>query len=275
MDAPPPPRESPQSASEVPAYPAPLPDPVRASAAQEKTNQKEATETTEELVKEEEATAEEAAVPSDPPFAPSSTTNGVAEVGTERLSVTLPPSHVETPLDSPIAQPEELCLPNGLPLPAPQDPEVPAISTAERDDSPIAEPDVSQLPVLENPTPITQAAATPAIQTTPAAADQPAPADQETPTDQETPADPVIQAPPAQPDVPDAVPPVTMDVEEDTPVPQSAAKEEKPFAVETDSIADSASETVPTSPPPTAEERVDTPPPQTVTPTIVETTMQG
>lgn len=269
MDAPPSPRESPKSASEVPAYPAPLPDPVRTAAAQDKTNKKEATETTEEMVKEEEAKAEEAAVPSDPPFAPSSTTNGVAEVETERLSVMLPPSHLETPLESPIAQPEELCLPNGLPLPAPQDPEVPAISTAERDDSPIAEPDISQQPVSENPTAITQAAATPVVQATPAASDQPAPAVQETP------ADPVAQAPPAQSDVPDTVPPVTMDVEEDTPVPQSAAKEEKPFAVETVSIADSASETVPTSSPPTAEERVDTPPPQTVTPTLVETTMQG
>ncbi|KAK1900407.1 hypothetical protein KUDE01_001194, partial [Dissostichus eleginoides] len=61
------------------------------------------------------------------------------------------------PLESPIAQPEELRLPNGLPLPAPRDPEVPetitARTTTERDDSPIAEPDISE--VVE--TPATQA----------------------------------------------------------------------------------------------------------------------
>lgn len=268
MDAPPPPREPPQSAPEVPAYPAPLPDPVLTSATQDKTNKTEVTETTEEVVKEEEAKAKEAAASSDTPFAPPSTANGLAEVETERPSVVLPPSHQETPLESPIAQPEELCLPNGLPLPAPQDPDVPAISTAECDDSPIAEPDISQQPVLQTPTAITEAAPTPVVQDTSAPVDQPVPAVQEIPVD------PVVQASPAQPEVPDTAPPVVMDVEEDTPVPQSATKEEKPSPAETVSIADSTSETVPTSPPTTAEEE-DTPPPQTVTPTLVETTMQG
>ncbi|XP_070762633.1 eukaryotic translation initiation factor 4 gamma 1 isoform X2 [Enoplosus armatus] len=300
MDAPPPPRETtppPQSAPEVPAYPAPLPDPVPTSAAQDKTDK--ATEAKEEVLKEEEAKAEEEAAASSD--TPPSTTNGVAEVEPERLSVTLPPSHLEAPLESPIAQPEELCLPNGLPLPAPQDPEVPAISTAERDDSPIAEPDdspvaepddspvaepddspvaepddspvaepvTSQQSVAQTSTAITQAAPTPVVQDAPAPVDQPAPAVEEIP------ADPVVQAAPAQPEVQDAVPSVTPDIKEDSPVPQSAAEEEKPSPAETVSIADSAPETVPTPPPPAVEEREDTPPPQTVTPALVETTMQA
>ncbi|KAM9358888.1 eukaryotic translation initiation factor 4 gamma 1 [Symphorus nematophorus] len=274
MDAPPPPREptpTPQSAPEVPAYPAPFPDPVPTSAAQDKTDKK-ATEAMEEVVKEEEAEAEEVAVSADTPLAPSSTTNGVTEVEPERPSVTLPTSHLEAPLESPIAQPEELCLPNGLPLPAPQDPEVPRVSTAERDDSPIAEPDITQQPVIQTSTTNTQAAPTPVIQAPPAPDEQPEPP---APAVQEVPADPVIPAAPAEPEVEDTVPPVAPDVKEDTPVPQSTAKEEKPSPAEMVSIADSTPETVPTPPPPTAEEREDTPPPQTVTPTLVETTMQA
>ncbi|XP_076590783.1 eukaryotic translation initiation factor 4 gamma 1 isoform X3 [Chaetodon auriga] len=272
MDAPPPPREptpAPQSAPEVPAYPAPLPDPVPTSAAQDKTD-KTAPEAAQEVVKEEEAEAEEAAASSNTPLAPPSTTNGVAEEEPERLSVMLPPTHLEAPLESPIAQPEELRLPNGLPLPAPQDPEVPAVNTAERDDSPIAEPDISQQPIVQSSTAIIQATPMPVVQATPAPVDEPAP------TVLEIPSDPVVQAAPAQPDVQDKVPPVTHDVkEQDTPVPQSAAKEEKPSPAETVSIADTTPETVPTPPPPTAEEREDTPPPPTVTPALVETTMQA
>lgn len=93
---------------------------------------------------------------------------------------------------------------------------------------------------------------------------------------QEIAADPVVQtAAPAQPEAQDTVPPVALDVEEDTPVPQSTTEEEKPSPAETVSIADSTQETVPTPPPPTAEEREDTPPPQMVAPTLVEATMQG
>ncbi|XP_042269550.1 eukaryotic translation initiation factor 4 gamma 1-like isoform X5 [Thunnus thynnus] len=268
MDSPSPPREStppPQSAPEVPAYPAPLPDPVPTSAAQDKTDKK-ATEAKEEEVKEEESKAEEAAASLDTPLAPSSTSNGVAEGEPERLSVMLPPGHLEAPLESPIAQPEELRLPNGLPLPAPQDPEAPAVSTTERDDSPIAEPDVTQ-----TSTAITQAAPTPDIQATPAPVDQSASA----PVVQEVPAEPVVQAAPPQPEVQETVPPVDLDVKEDTPVPQSDAKEETPSPAEAVSIAESAPETVPTPPAPVAEEREDTPPPQTVAPALVETTMQA
>ncbi|XP_041796222.1 eukaryotic translation initiation factor 4 gamma 1-like isoform X2 [Chelmon rostratus] len=270
MDAPPPPREptpTPQSAPEVPAYPAPLPDPVPTSAAQDKADKKAPVEAAEEVVKLEEAKVEA----SDTPLAPPSTTNGVAEEEPDRLSVMLPPTHLEAPLESPIAQPEELRLPNGLPLPAPQDPEVPTVNTSERDDSPIAEPDISQQPIVQSSTAIIQATPTPVVQATPAPVDQPA----STPAVLEIPADPVVQAAPTQPDVQDTVSPVTQDVKEDTPVPQSATTEEEPSPAETVSIADSAPETVPTPPPPTAEEREDTPPPQTVTPALVETTMQA
>ncbi|XP_044059610.1 eukaryotic translation initiation factor 4 gamma 1-like [Siniperca chuatsi] len=273
MDAPPPPREPtppPQSAPEVPAYPAPLPDPVPTSATQDKTDKK-ATAEKEEVAKEDEAKAEEAAASLDTPLAPPSTTNGVAEVEPETPSVMLPPSPPEAPLESPIAQPEELCLPNGLPLPAPQDPEVPAIGPAERDDSPIAEPVTSQQPVIQTSTAITQAAPTPVVQATPAPDDQRATA----PAVQEIPPDPIVQAAPTQPEVQDTVPPVDLDIKEDSPVPQSTAKEEKPSPAEMISTADSTPETVPTPPPPTAEEREDTPSPQMVTPTPVETTMQA
>ncbi|XP_059187653.1 eukaryotic translation initiation factor 4 gamma 1-like isoform X2 [Centropristis striata] len=281
MDAPPPPREptpTPLSAPEVPAYPAPLPDPVPTSVAQDKKTT-EVKEEEEEVEKVEEAEAEEAAASLDKPLAPPSTTNGVEEAEPERPSVTLPPTHLEDPLESPIAQPEELRLPNGLPLPAPQDPEEPADSTAERDDSPIAEPDLSEPPVVHTSTAVTQAAPTPDVQATPAPAEQPAPAPapapEPAPVVQEIP-DPVVEAVPAQPEVQDTVvPPTAIEIKEDTPVPQLAAKEEKPSPAETVSIADSTPETVATPPPPTAEEREDTPPPQTVTPTLVETTMQA
>ncbi|XP_028426718.1 eukaryotic translation initiation factor 4 gamma 1 isoform X2 [Perca flavescens] len=265
MDAPTPPREPtppPQSAPEVPAYPAPLPDPVPTSAAQDKTDKKITEAKEKEVVKEKEAKAEEAAAP------PS--TNGVAEVEPESPTAMLPPSHLET-LESPIAQPEELRLPNGLPLPAPQDPEVPATSPTECDDSPIAEPDISEQSVIQTSATITQAAPTPVFQAPPTPVDQPAPA----PAVQEILAEPAVQATPAQPEVQDTVPPVTLDIKEDIPVPQSTAKEEKPSPAEPVSIVDSTPETVPTPPPPTAEEREDTPPPQTVTPALVETTMQA
>ncbi|KAM3615524.1 uncharacterized protein V6R79_003497 [Siganus canaliculatus] len=271
MDAPPPPREptpTPQSAPEVPAYPAPLPDPVRPSAAHDKT-EKAVTEAVEDVEKE--AKAEEVSAASDTTLPPSSTSNGVAEVEAERPSVVLPPSHVDAPLESPIAQPEELRLPNGLPLPAPQDPEVPIASTAERDDSPIAEPDVGQQPATQTPTAASPAAPTPVVQETPAPVEQPAPAP--SPAPQETPAESVAVAAPTESESPDPAPAVTPDVKEDVPVPQSIAKEEKPSpAAETAPTADSASET---APPPTVEEREDTPPPQTVTPALVETTMQA
>ncbi|XP_060902127.1 eukaryotic translation initiation factor 4 gamma 1-like isoform X3 [Labrus mixtus] len=323
MDAPPPLREptpTPQSAPEVPAYPAPLPDPVPSSAAQDKTDT--------EAKEEEEDEVEEA---------PPTSTNGVPEVETEKLPVMLPTSHMEAPLESPIAQPEELCLLNGLPLPAPQDPEVPAFCTAERDDSPIAEPDISQQPITESaadiiqaeptpavqttptpttqttptpttqttptpttqttptpttqttPTPTTQTTPTPTTQTTPTPTTQttPTPTTQTTPTPVEEPAlaptvveiaaAPIVLTAPTEPETQEVVPPVALDVkDDDTPLSESPVMEEKPTPAETvSSVADSTPETAPTPPPPTAEEREDTPPPQTVTPALVETTMQA
>lgn len=270
MDAPPTHRDPtppPQSAPEIPAYPAPLPDPVPTSAALNKVDNV-ATEVKEEVAKEEENKAEENVMSVDTPQTPPSSTNGVAELEPERLSVTLPPSHLEDPLESPIAQPEELRLPNGLPLPAPQDPEAPAVSTAERDDSPIAEPDISQQPIIQTSATVAQAALYVEAIPPPAEHSTPAPAAQE--------AEPP-QAAPAQPEVPETDPAATLDVKEDTPVHQSSTKEETSSPTETVSKADNTPEKVPTPPPPTAEEREDTPPPppQTVTPAPVETTMQG
>uniref|UniRef100_A0A7N6FLE2 Eukaryotic translation initiation factor 4 gamma 1 n=1 Tax=Anabas testudineus TaxID=64144 RepID=A0A7N6FLE2_ANATE len=268
MDAPPPLREpspSPKQAPEVPAYPAPLPDPVPTSTTHDKTHEKD-TEETEEMEKEVETEAEETAASSDTLcFAPPTTSNGVAEVELEKLTVTLPSGHLDAPLESPIAQPEELRLPNGLPLPAPQDPEAPALSTAERDDSPIAEPDVSEQPIIQASTEITHAAPTPVVNATPAPVEQPAP----TPDVQEIATEPVVQAASAEPEVQDTVPPVALDVEEETPVPQPTAKEDTPSPAEAISIAESAPEIVATPPPPTTEEREDSPPPpppQTVAP---------
>ncbi|KAJ4919575.1 hypothetical protein JOQ06_012525, partial [Pogonophryne albipinna] len=151
MDAPRPTRDptpSPKSAPEVPAYPAPLPAAIRSAAKIKKDVV---------VVKQQKEEVE------DVPRCSLSTTNGVAEVEPEKPSVVVPPAHLEAPLESPIAQPEELRLPNGLPLPAPRDPEVPetitARTTTERDDSPIAEPDISdvvetpviQAPILQTP----------------------------------------------------------------------------------------------------------------------------
>lgn len=266
MDAPPPLQEAtppPQRAPEIPAYPAPLPDPVPACAAQDK-SEKKATEVVEEV----ETVAEEAAASPDTPLAAFSATNGEADIETEaeKLSVSLPPCHLEAPLESPIAQPEELRLPNGLPLPAPQDPEAPAVSTAERDDSPIAEPDVERDSVTQICTPIAQAVLDPPLQATPTPVVQPVPEPvvQEIPKTAEEPE-------PALPEVQDPAPTVEPDV---TPV-EPDAKEETPSPVETVSLAESASETVPSPPPPEAEEREDTPPPQPTAPALVETTMQA
>uniref|UniRef100_A0A3Q2WW15 Eukaryotic translation initiation factor 4 gamma 1 n=1 Tax=Haplochromis burtoni TaxID=8153 RepID=A0A3Q2WW15_HAPBU len=211
MDAPPSHKEPtppPQSAPEIPAYPAPLPDPVPTSAALNKVDNK-APEAKEEVAKEEETKAEENVTSVDTPQTPPSSTNGVAELEPERLSVTLPPSHLEDPLESPIAQPEELRLPNGLPLPAPQDPEAPAVNTAERDDSPIAEPDVSQQPIIQTSANVAQAGLYLEAIPPPVKHSTPAPCAQE--------AEPP-QAAPAQPDVAETVPAATLDVKEDTPV---------------------------------------------------------
>uniref|UniRef100_A0A8C8JVT8 Eukaryotic translation initiation factor 4 gamma 1-like n=1 Tax=Oncorhynchus tshawytscha TaxID=74940 RepID=A0A8C8JVT8_ONCTS len=118
------------SAPKVPAYPAPLPEPRPTPAA------------------EEQPSAEE-------PVA---------------LSITMPSLQAAEPsLESPIAQPEELRLPNGLPLPSSQDPEKVSAELSECDLSPIAEPEVTPLqreaPVAATakPDPVVQATVAPVV----------------------------------------------------------------------------------------------------------------
>lgn len=255
MDAPPPRREPTppfQSASEVPAYPAPLPDPIPSSAAQDDAEQN-ASEEEEDKIDEE--------LLDSTPIPPS---NGLSATETQGFGITMSPDHLDAPLVSPIAQPEELGLSNGLPLPAPQGLEPPT----ERDDSPIAEPDIMQPCDLLAPTDIIQAAQVPAMQFVPAP-----PVETHSEPVQETAVEADVQ--PAKPEVQDTVPLVTPEVKEETkdaPVSQSATEEEPKemqLPVETVHVPDSVPESP--SPPPATEEREDTPPPQTVTPALVET----
>lgn len=274
MDAPPrDPSPPPPSAPEVPAYPAPLPDPLPSSSTQDK-KYKQDTDVKEEeeemVMKEESADADNASAPSDTTPAPPSTSNGVTEES-ESLSVILPHSHIEAPVESPIAQPEELCLPNGLPLPAPEDPEAPTANVAERDDSPIAEPDVGQ--EVETPPlmAISKTTVILAVEGIPATVEQSAAA----PVVQEAPSAPVTHTQTNEPVVQEAVSPLTQEVTEDGPTAQPIAKEEIPSPPETVSMVDDATEKAPTPPPLSAEETEDTTPALTVTPALVESTMQG
>ncbi|KAM9318383.1 eukaryotic translation initiation factor 4 gamma 1-like isoform 3-T4 [Pholidichthys leucotaenia] len=248
---------NPQSAPEVPAYPAPLPDPVSLSPVQNK----KALEAKEEVTKQVDTIAEEGASCVDTPVAPPTSSNGLTDGEPERLSVTLPPSHLDDPLESPIAQPEELCLPNGLPLSAPHDPEAPAVSMADRDDSPIAEPDITLQPISEASQP------TPSI--VPQTTLSPTELSDPLPTVQEGPAEPVVQAAPTQIEVQDTVHGVTINVSDDSSAPQLNPKEETPSPTETVSIAETVPEIAPTPPSPRRGEREETPPPpppQTVSP---------
>lgn len=256
---------SPQAGPEVPAYPAPLPDSFTTSA-QNKVDMM-AKEANEEEVTEEETAVEEADASLDTSSVQPSSTNGVAEVELEGPSITLPPCHLEDPLVSPIAQPEELRLPNGLPLPAPRDPNAPAINTLEHDDSPIAEPDVSQQPDTLTST---AEAATQRVPASTVPADQPAPAH----TVDEVPVKEAVQTEPAQPEAKDTVQPV-LDDKENAPEPQSDTREETSSPAEPVSTADNVPETMPASPPPAGEEKEDPLSTQTVTPPLVETIMQG
>ncbi|XP_072311340.1 eukaryotic translation initiation factor 4 gamma 1-like isoform X5 [Eucyclogobius newberryi] len=258
MDAPPPaprdPSPPPQSAPEIPAYPAPLPDPIPSAPAQDEQKASESEEEEEENVEEE----LEVSVPS---------SNGVVE--TEKPVVTMPQNHIGAPLESPIAQPEELRLPNGLPLP---DPEARSASTAERDDSPIAEPDVAQ--VSDNAPPTTVD-----IVQAPVVQSGPVPAEEKEP---EPIPEPVVEAEVLQVkvEIQETLPELTPEPAEekaDAPEVQAAVKEEKEDEKEkeeeTKAPAESVPETVP--PPSTAEERADTPPPPTASPVPAETTMQA
>uniref|UniRef100_A0A8C7IK53 Eukaryotic translation initiation factor 4 gamma 1 n=1 Tax=Oncorhynchus kisutch TaxID=8019 RepID=A0A8C7IK53_ONCKI len=190
------------SAPEVPAYPAPLPEPRPTPAAEEREEVK---------IKEEVAEARQEVTTSSKPepslapvITPSSSTNGISatqpppakEEEPAALSINMPtPQAAEPPPESPIAQPEELRLPNGLPLPSPQDPEKMSAESSECDVSPIAEPEVAQLQ-SEAPMPkLTPVAvtATPA----PIVKATPAPIAQAPPVLAETATTTVVTAPPA------------------------------------------------------------------------------
>ncbi|KAM9733254.1 eukaryotic translation initiation factor 4 gamma 1 isoform 3-T3 [Menidia menidia] len=252
MDAPLPP---PHSAPAVPAYPAPLPDPIPVPASTSDAQRETNTEAEEKVVEELEAEAHSSL---DTPRAPPSTTNGVTELETNSRSPT------DEPLDSPIAQPEELRLPNGLPLPAPRDPEAPGVSSAERDDSPIAEPEVSLQP--GEPTPTAAATVRAAVRFT---------ADAPDPDVGPDPAEPVVQATQDQPDPPHTAPnQIPPHVEEVSAEPQPDL-EVASSPVETPPVADGKPERAPTPPPAEEERREEAPPPQTVTPAPVETAMQA
>uniref|UniRef100_A0A3Q2Y5H3 Eukaryotic translation initiation factor 4 gamma 1 n=1 Tax=Hippocampus comes TaxID=109280 RepID=A0A3Q2Y5H3_HIPCM len=188
----------PQSAPEVPAYPAPLPDPMPTSAVQENP---ERTATNLEEVdvmireEEEEVHSEDASSLMDKSHTLSSSANGVAIDVPKSPSVMLPSSHQESSLESPIAQPEELCLSNGLPLPSPQDPEALAVSAEEHDDSPIAEPDVCLQPVIKTSKATMKAVPTSLVESTTA------PAAESVPTvSPEVPAETITQAASSQPE---------------------------------------------------------------------------
>ncbi|XP_034023700.1 eukaryotic translation initiation factor 4 gamma 1-like isoform X2 [Thalassophryne amazonica] len=273
MDAPPLSREPAppiQLAPEVPAYPAPLPDPVSTSAVQEKPDIKatEAKEEVEEVEEVEEPKMGDATPCLDIPLEPPSTTNGILEES-ERPSVMLPVSPQEATVESPIAQPEELCLPNGLPLPAPQNAEVPVVNIAHCDDSPIAEPDVVQLLVTSSTTAITQAELTSFVQTTCTPIDQSV----SVPSVQEVSSLPVVETT-TQIETQETVPPVTLEDEEDTPVLQTLSKEETPSPAEMVQVVSDEPQKVPTPLTP-AEAREGTSPTQTTNSAIVETTMQA
>ncbi|XP_053728460.1 eukaryotic translation initiation factor 4 gamma 1-like isoform X1 [Synchiropus splendidus] len=241
-----------QQAPEVPAYPAPLPDPVHMSRTRDKTENK----ATEELFTKDPEDMDEPAAASESSPSPQPPSNGL--IVEDSSSVSPPSSKMEVPLESPIAQPEELRLPNGLPLPAPQDPEVPTTSTAERDDSPIAEPDISVTAVVDTAEEVA----------TSESVDETVPASVETEVVEE------IEAS-APPEDQETVLSDTVDIQVESPEPQSEVTEETPLPTEDALLAGSVPETVPTPPTPAAEERECTPPPPVITPAPSEPTMQA
>nr|XP_057935680.1 eukaryotic translation initiation factor 4 gamma 1-like isoform X2 [Doryrhamphus excisus] len=217
MDAPKLPRvftSEPQSAPEVPAYPAPIPDPVPTSTGQE-IPERTATRLDEEVVKEEDIQPEDVSSLREKSYTPSAISNGMAGNEPERPLATLPSSCLEAPLESPIAQPEELRLPNGLPLPFLQDPEAPAITTEECDDSPIAEPDVKSYEAT------TKAVPTSVVKTSTAPVGESA-----STVSPAVPTEPTAQTGPSQPEVHETVHPVSLDTKKDTTMPESNAKGE-------------------------------------------------
>ncbi|KAL0973365.1 hypothetical protein UPYG_G00202500 [Umbra pygmaea] len=195
MDSPP----ALNAAPEVPAYPAPLPERRRPLAAPKRPSPSKE-EHEDEPDASEEVTRSWKAQP-----APGSSTDPTPASLTMPSCVP-PTQESELPLESPIAQPEELRLPNGLPLPRPQDPDKvchPSVRS-ECDVSPIAEPDVAHLqreaslpkhmpaPVLAKPAPVVKEVPAPVVKEVPAPVVKEVPA----PVVKEVPA-PVVKEVPA------------------------------------------------------------------------------
>uniref|UniRef100_A0A4W5PBA2 Eukaryotic translation initiation factor 4 gamma 1 n=1 Tax=Hucho hucho TaxID=62062 RepID=A0A4W5PBA2_9TELE len=280
------------SAPEVPAYPAPLPEPRPTPAAEEhpsaaKEEREEVKE--KEEIKEEVAEARQEVTTSSKPepslapvTTPSSSTNGMSatqpppakEEEPAALSVNMPTSQAaEPPLESPIAQPEELRLPNGLPLPSPQDPEKVSAESSECDVSPIAEPEVAQLQseapmpkptpvaVTATPAPVVKATPAPVVKTTPAPVVKATPA----PVVKATPA-PAVKATPSP-----AVQATPSPAVQATPSPAVQATP-APAVQATPALAETATTTEVTAP--RVEDEMDSPPPQSTTP-AGESSMQA
>ncbi|XP_061536944.1 eukaryotic translation initiation factor 4 gamma 1-like isoform X3 [Phycodurus eques] len=248
-----PPRElppEPQCAPEVPAYPAPLPDPMPSSALQENP---ESTATNRDavdvVIREEEVQSKDASFMENS-LTLSSSTNGVVEVVSESPSLMFPSSRQESVLESPIAQPEELCLSNGLPLPSPQDPEALVTSAEECEDSPIAEPDICRQPLLKSSKAVTQAVPPSVIESTTVPV-----AESISAISPKVPAETIAQAASSQAEIEGTGPPVS-------PMPQSNATAAMTSLLVTGSKDDHDLETV-------------TSPPQIVPNTLVETSMQA
>ncbi|XP_036391933.1 eukaryotic translation initiation factor 4 gamma 1-like isoform X3 [Megalops cyprinoides] len=147
----------------------------------------------EEAVEEKEQAPEPEPAPATVPSAAPSTANGlgVEPPPAEECAVTPAPPQPEVPQESPITQPEEPLLSNGLAAPGAQDSEEASEESPECDVSPIAEPEVAQ----------TQEAL-------PAAAAPPVPA---------------VSAAPAPSAPASTTPPPPAEEREDTPPPQAAA----------------------------------------------------
>ncbi|XP_077421553.1 eukaryotic translation initiation factor 4 gamma 1 isoform X2 [Vanacampus margaritifer] len=261
MSTPTSPRErtpQPQSAPEVPAYPAPLPDPMPGSAVQENPKRTATNpEKVDVVIREEEVQSEDASSLMDNSLTLSSSANGVAEDVPESPTVMLPSSRQGSPLESPIAQPEELCLSNGLPLPSSQDPQALYSSTEERDDSPIAEPDDCLQPVIKTSNAINKAVPTSLVEsiTVPVV-------ESVSTISPEVATETITQTASSQPQSEETVAPVSQDTNGDTLMPQYSAVGATSPPLVAGSKDDNDRETATSSP-------------QLVPNTLVETTMQA
>ncbi|XP_049582920.1 eukaryotic translation initiation factor 4 gamma 1 isoform X2 [Syngnathus scovelli] len=205
----------PQPAPEVPAYPAPLPDFTPTSAVKENLERKAKNLEEVDVVIREEIQSENASSFLDTSLTRSSSTNGVAEDMPEIPSIRTPSTNQESPLESPIAQPEELSLSNGVPLPSPQDMVTPVTHTKACDDSPIAEPDVCLQPVINPPKAINKPVPTSLVESTTAPV-----AESVSTVSLEAPVEAITQAASSQTEGEQTVPPVSQDTDKVTPMPQ-------------------------------------------------------